>query len=245
MNSVLAFGRHVTTLFVEPSRAFRVDATRALPPLLMLVLLTMGIASLHATAIPVETRVDAQIAQTESILGRRLSQAEREARYLDAQSTARFVTKAVVYGVSTALALLTTAFVFLTVAVISGSTVRYRTMVGVVGDAMLPPSLVWTVCTAVVLFLKSPADIDPIRFDAIVVSSLGALLDRQSWSPFVVSLCSSLDVFSLWTAALIATGLAIGAPRMGGRAAITTTIGVWGSYVLLKAVAALWLPQLA
>jgi hypothetical protein len=245
MTAAAAYGRHMMALFVDPPRGFRLDAAKWLPPLLILMSLTMFIVALHERIVPFEDRVDAQIAQAEAILGHPLSAAEREARFADQPSPARVAAHLAFYGASTAAVLLFTAFIFTTLAALCGSDARYPTVLAVVADAMVPPSVVWTACATTMLLLKPAADLDAVRVDALVLSSVGAFLDRDAWSPFVLSLFSSIDLFSIWTAALTAVGLGLGAPQLGRRAAVTVTILVWATYALLKAVIALWIPQLA
>ena len=82
------------------------------------------------------------------------------------------------------------------------------------------------------------AKIDPKRVGDLLVSNLGFLVDAKS-SPALHSLLQSIDVFSLWTMALLILGLAAAA-RIGRGKTAAFVVGFWLLFVLGKAgVAAL------
>jgi len=77
---------------------------------------------------------------------------------------------------------------------------------------------------------------DPDQFDLqnATPSNIGAFLDATTTSKWLYSLASSFDVFTLWTLALMATGLSVAARKISWSTAITWVVGVWALWVLVK-----------
>jgi hypothetical protein len=96
--------------------------------------------------------------------------------------------------------------------------------VGLVGIISTPIFLL-------VLFLKPPGTIDP---DNPVVTNLGALLPEDS-AKWLVALCKSVDIFSIWMLILIAIGFAAVNPRkLKGAKPYTIAFTVWAVFVLIR-----------
>jgi hypothetical protein len=95
--------------------------------------------------------------------------------------------------------------------------------------------LVSTALAIVVMFIRSPDEFDlknPLAFN------IGAFLNADTAPKWLVSLCTSLDVFSFWTIALIAIGIMATSRKMTfGKAAVAVLIP-WAVVVLLKSAAA-------
>ncbi len=90
----------------------------------------------------------------------------------------------------------------------------------------------------IVLFIKNPDDYDlrnPLAFN------IGAFLNADTAPKWLMSLCTSLDVFSFWTMALIAIGLTVAARKLSFGKAFMGVLVPWGIFVLGKtALAALF-----
>ena len=118
-----------------------------------------------------------------------------------------------------------------------GAEVTFKQSLAVVGWTFLAVSLVTLPLTLVVLYLKEDWTADPQR---ALQASPSLLLDAGSVPRVVFSLAESLDLFSMWTMALLSIGYARAATIPARRAAIGV-VGAWAVYVLGKAALAAFL----
>ncbi|HWB82734.1 MAG TPA: YIP1 family protein [Bryobacteraceae bacterium] len=113
--------------------------------------------------------------------------------------------------------------------------VRFKQVFSIVCYASLP-GVIFAVLAIVVVFLKNPDDFNiqnPLAFN------VGAFLDPTTTSKFIYSIATALDLFSLWTILLIATGLsAAGGKKLSFGGALTSVIVPWGVFVLARAAVA-------
>ena len=82
-----------------------------------------------------------------------------------------------------------------------------------------------------VLFLRPPGTFDP---NNPLATNLAALLPEDS-AKWLLALCKSIDVFTIWTLILIAIGFAAVNPRkLKGAKSFTVAFSVWAVYVVLR-----------
>ncbi|HXM93860.1 MAG TPA: YIP1 family protein [Candidatus Dormibacteraeota bacterium] len=114
---------------------------------------------------------------------------------------------------------------------LSGSAnVNYQTSLGIVSHAFLA-SLVSSVLFLVVLFLKAPGSVD---LENPLATNPAAFLPEDS-AKWVVNLCKSIDLFSIWTLLLIAIGFAAtNSKKLKGSKSFVIAFAVWGTFVLLR-----------
>jgi hypothetical protein len=128
------------------------------------------------------------------------------------------------------ISMLVTAGVFMFIFTnMMGAVVRFKQALAVVAYASLP-QVVATAANVLVMFLKDPTDFDlknPAGYD------LGFYLDPHAVPAWLVSLGSSIDVFSFWVILLMATGMAA-VTRKRWTTALTGVLIPWGVFVLLK-----------
>ena len=107
------------------------------------------------------------------------------------------------------IAALVVAGVLMLVFNLSGATkVDFKTSLGIVSYAWVP-WLVHAILSILILFLKDSSTVD---LQNIVASNPGAFLsdDAAKW---LVSLLSSIDIFAIWTLALLAIGFSATNPK--------------------------------
>jgi hypothetical protein len=214
---------NIVTLFHEPGRAFRSFAgmARASVPLVLLAALSVGVTALHRTIVPHDVRLTAQIAQAQSY-----------GAGAPTQETSVAVEMSVV-ALFSVLAVLAVSGILWFAFRVTAERVKYRPVLSVCSYAMLPPSLVWSLMVVATLLLSDPNTVEPLRSDKLVASSVGALLAGFSLSPFVESVLSSIDVFSIWILVLTVCGMAVYCGVNRRRA--SWTVGVlWCLFVLGK-----------
>jgi hypothetical protein len=96
----------------------------------------------------------------------------------------------------------------------------------------LIPLIFSSIMSLAVLFLKDP---DQFDLQNPTLSNIGAFLDPLTTPKWLFSLAASVDVFTLWTLALVATGLSAAARKISWATSFTWVIGTWLVYVLVKA----------
>jgi len=95
------------------------------------------------------------------------------------------------------------AAVLLGITAIMSAGLRFKQVFAAVVWSGLP-RMIAAILTIVVIFLKNPDDFNlrnPLAFNP------GAFMDPNSGSKFVYALATSLDLFTIWTLLLLATGL--------------------------------------
>ncbi|MFZ0882058.1 MAG: YIP1 family protein [Candidatus Acidiferrales bacterium] len=130
------------------------------------------------------------------------------------------------------IAALVVAGVLMLVFNLSGATkVEFKTSLGIVSYAWVP-WLVHATLGIFILFLKDPATVD---LQNIVASNPGALLsdDAAKW---LVSLLSSIDIFAIWTLALLAIGFSATNPKkLSFGKAFVLALVPWIFFIAIKA----------
>lgn len=107
---------------------------------------------------------------------------------------------------------------------------NFAQMFGVVTHASLP-ALLASVLAIVIVFLKDPADVD---IQNVVAANLGAALSKEAAGAFLHRVAVSLDLFSFWQMALMATGIsAVG--KFPFRKSLLAVGIPWTVYVLAVA----------
>jgi hypothetical protein len=113
--------------------------------------------------------------------------------------------------------------------VMMGADISFTSMMGVVGYGGIPPTVVVSALTILVMFLKNPDDFDiqnPLAFN------LGAFLPDGS-ARWLITLGRSLDLFSFWRIGLLAVGISAAAPRIKIGKALVAVILPWLVWVAL------------
>jgi hypothetical protein len=112
----------------------------------------------------------------------------------------------------------------------AGAGARFAASFAIVAHAGMV-GIVSTPIFLLVLFLKPYGTIDP---DNPVVTNLGALLPEES-ARWLVVLCKSLDIFTIWILMLIAIGFAAVNPRkLKGAKPYTIAFSVWAVFTLIR-----------
>jgi len=134
-------------------------------------------------------------------------------------------------GVGIPLMALITAGVFLLVfRTVLGSEITFRQAFGIVSYAWIPMAVASLLALAVMM-LKNPEEFD-LQYPTL--TSVGAFLDPLTTPKWLLSLGTSLDVFSLWILVLLATGFAAATRKTSWSTCLACVMGPWGCYVLLK-----------
>jgi uncharacterized membrane protein YfhO len=166
-------------------------------------------------------------------------QMERQDRQISAEQMERITQMAEkMKWISPITGLMTQAAVYFLLALIFwvlfrliGDEFSYMHSVAVTTHAFIP-QLLSAVLTLPIVFKATALDPEKLR-SGLLASNLG-FLAGQGTSPFLRSVLSSLDIFSLWTVMLLVVGYSIVA-KMRRSTAATVTCGLWLLYILGKA----------
>jgi Yip1 domain len=144
------------------------------------------------------------------------------------------VTTYVVYvaGVvgSVLFAVIVGAVMMLAYNVLAGAGATFSQSLGIAAHSLLV-GIVSTPIFLLVLFLRPAGTIDP---DNPVATNLAAFLPEES-AKWLVSLCKSIDIFTIWMLVLLAIGFAAVNPRkLKGSKPYVIAFSVWGALVVVK-----------
>ena len=112
----------------------------------------------------------------------------------------------------------------------NGAALTFKTAFGIVSHAFVP-LIISSVLAIVILLIKPHGDVDPKHF---LASTLGAFLpdDAAKW---LEALGQSLELFWIWTMALVAIGFSAASPKkIKPAGAFLTVYGLWAVWVLGK-----------
>lgn len=138
----------------------------------------------------------------------------------------------------TIVGVLAVAGIFKLVSMVMGAENTFLQVLGVTAYAFLAVSLVSSLILVLLLFLKSPDEID-IRNP--IGSNLGALLtmfmSKDSLPKFIETFANWIDVFAIWRIALLAIGYSAVSRRLKIGSAAMALVGL---YLVAALIAAGW-----
>jgi hypothetical protein len=113
---------------------------------------------------------------------------------------------------------------------LGGANTNFGTSFGITSHAFLT-GLVSSPLLVLILYLKPIGAVD---LDNPVAANLGAILPDDS-AKWLVALCKSIDIFSLWTLILLAIGFAATNPRkLKGSKSFSIAFAIWATFVVLR-----------
>jgi Yip1 domain len=144
------------------------------------------------------------------------------------------VTVYIVYAVgaigSIMFAVVVGAVMMLAYNLLAGAGATFGQSFGIAAHALVV-GIVSTPIFLLVLLLRPPGSIDP---ENPVTTNLAAFLPEDS-AKWLMTLCKSLDVFTIWMLVLIAIGFAAVNPRkLKGGTSYAITFSIWGALVVVK-----------
>jgi hypothetical protein len=221
----------LTGVFFEPKKAFAdiAERPRWIVPLLLLMIASFGLVSLYSQKGVMRITVEQQMAKNQQI--QQLPPDQRE----QAIERAMKFSAIVYYAIPVIIPIMYLVMALVLWGIVSGmlsAPVRFKQAFAAVTYAQLPGLLV-VIMSAIVLQLKNAADFNvqnPLMFNP------GAFMDQQSSSKFIYSMATSLDLFTIWTLLLVATGLkAAAGKKLSFGGAVFAVFLPWAVIVLGKA----------
>lgn len=230
---VSSLGR-IFGVFFEPKTTFESIVRRPTWVLPMLAVIVIGVVVVFLIGSRVGWRqvIDRQIASSPRAQ-QRMEQvpAEKREPILEKQAKLAPIVGYVGVVVGTAVAeLIVAALLLVAFNVISGSKAQFSASLGIVAHSWMP-YVIHGLLGVLILFIKDPTTID---VQNLVASNPGALLADGS-AKWLVSLLTSLDIFTLWVIILQAVGFRATNPKKVSFAqAFGIILVLWLFFVLVK-----------
>ncbi len=115
-------------------------------------------------------------------------------------------------------------------ALLGGVSTNFSTAMAITSHAFMT-GLVSSPLFLLVIYLKAPGTLD---LENPVATNLAAVLPDES-AKWLVALCKSIDVFTIWTLILLAIGFAVTNPKkLRGGKSYAIAFGVWAVFVLCR-----------
>ncbi len=227
--AISPFGR-VTGVLFSPKATFE-DIARK--PSWLLPVLLSTILGILATVV-LNQRIDwrdyitQQIEKTPRAANLTAEQKQNQAA-ISAKVTVYIVYTAGVVG-SVCFAVIVGAVMMLAYNLFAGAGVSFSQSLGIAAHTLVV-GLVSTPIFLLVLFLRPKGTIDP---ENPVATNIAAFLPEET-SKWVMTLCKSLDIFTIWMLVLLAIGFAAVNPKkLKGSTSYVIAFSIWGALVAVK-----------
>lgn len=221
-------GRLVGTLF-SPKQTFADIARRPswIAPIVLISLLALLVTAIFSQRVGWRAFMEKQFANN-----KRMEQMSPEQRQ-QALDQALKITPIIAYAgavLGTTIVALIVAGVLLGIFnVLAGAGLNFKTSLGIVSHAWMP-SVVGLLIGILVLFLRSPETID---IEHLIASNLGAAVSDES-PKWLMTLATSIDIFTFWTIGLMAIGYSAANPKkISVGKAFAYVLLVWVAYVFV------------
>ena len=188
----------LTGIFFEPSRVF--EALRVRPRFLIagiiLLLLTCSVVAVLYMRVDMGEVIREQMMKSPQAAQLPPDQIEQRVKISK-------IAGAVIFPAIVPVSIAAGAALYLLGVMAFGGTVRYKESLAVWVYSSLPPGVLATIIAILVLFLKSPEQIDPNR---LLVTNPGAFMGSDA-SPVLVTTLAQFDLLKLYGLFLAALGL--------------------------------------
>jgi hypothetical protein len=220
----------LTGVLWEPGGAFRDIAAhpRWWPPLAIIIVLSLVFVNTFSQRVGYE-RFYRGLAETNSRM-QSMDPAAREQTVNVQVKIAPYAFNAIGVIGTPVTALIVAAMFFLIFKTFLGAEVSFRQVYAVCCYSFVP-LIFSSIMALAVMLLKDP---DQFDLQNPTPTNIGAFLDALSTPKWLYSLATSVDAFTLWVLALLATGLSAAARRISWATSMTWVAGSWALWVVIK-----------
>ncbi len=214
----------------SPGTAFRdiVARPRWWPPLVILVLASLILTYSFTQRVGWE-RFFRQQAETNSRM-RDLPADQREQTVATQIRVGPYISYAAVAVGFPIMALATAGVFLLLFRTVFGADLSFRQALAIVCYSWVP-LLFGTIMALAVMLLKNPDEFD-LQYPTL--TNIGAFLEPASTPKWLLSLGTSIDIFTIWVLILLATGFSAASRKISWGSAFAGVMGTWAVYVLVK-----------
>jgi len=220
----------LTGVVWSPGLAFRDIAARPRwwPPLVILVLASLIFTYSFTQRVGWE-RFFRQQAETNSRMRDMPADQKEQAIAAQIRFGPGFSYGAVVVGFPFMAAVTAGVFLFL-FRTVFGAALSFRQAFAIVCYSWIP-LLFGSIMALAVMLLKNPEEFD-LQYPTL--TNIGAFLEPASTPKWLLSLGTSIDIFTIWTLILLATGFAAAGRKISFGSSLACVTGTWMVYVLVK-----------
>jgi hypothetical protein len=220
----------LTGVVWSPGAAFQDIAARPRwwPPLALLIVMSLAFTYAFTQRVGWERFMRQQIESSSRTQNLPADQKE-QAIAMQARYGSIFGYAGVVVGFPFMATLTAGVFLFVFRTILSAE-LSFRQVFAIVCYSWVP-LLFGSIMALAVMFLKNPEEFD-LQYPTL--TNIGAFLDPASTPKWLLSLGTSIDVFTLWVLALLATGFSVASRRISWSTSLAGVLGTWGVYVLMK-----------
>ena len=224
-----AFGRLIGAI-VNPRPTFEDIARKPswLLPLLLLIILSLSITYIFGKRVGWRAFMEKQLAQNSRV--QQLTPEQRE-QTLETQVKVAPIIGYVFGVIGFPIIVVILAAIFMGIFnATSSAALDFKTSLGVITHSYMP-FVIASILGVLILCLKPP---DQIDLQNLVASNAGTFLssDAPKW---LLSLCTSLDIFTFWVLGLMAFAYSAVRPKkIKFGSALTWIVGIWVVFVLVK-----------
>src|ERR1700690_1908403 len=224
-----AIGRMTGVLF-SPKATFEDIAAKPgfVLPIAIIVVLTLALVAVFGQRVGWRTFMEQQFAKSPQTAN--LSAEEKEQRMSTAVKIAPIIGYVQAVIAVPIAALIIGAVLMGVFNLIAGARVTFAQSLGIVSYSWVP-GIIGGVIGLILLFIKAPETID---LEHLVAADVGAFLSGDS-PKWLMSLCSSLNLFTFWEIVLMGIGFSAASPKkVSIGKGITIIAACWALYVLAK-----------
>jgi hypothetical protein len=220
----------LTGVVWSPGLAFRDIAARPRwwPPLVILVLASLVFTYTFTQRVGWE-RFFRQQAETNSRMRDMPADQKEQAIAMQIRVGPAFAYGGIALGFPFMAAATAGVFLFLFRTVFSAE-LSFRQAFAIVCYSWVP-LLFGSIIALAVMLLKNPEEFD---LNYPTLTNIGAFLEPASTPKWLLSLGTSIDVFTIWTLVLLATGFAAAGRKISFGSSFACVVGTWAVYVLVK-----------
>ena len=230
----------LTSIFFEPGETFK--ALKVRPRFLIAGLLT--VVFFMAYYVTFVSRVGSEAIARAQIESRQPDASPEDIeKALEMQNSP--IIKAVTYAsfpVVFAVMFAAGAGLYLLGTMLMGKSISYKQALSVWVYSSYPPTVVYVVINVVLLFLKSPGDIDPTAINSGIARANPSILVDTKTQPMLATILGSFDLIQFYGLFLGAVGLKVFGKLSSG-SAWAIVLGIWFVGVLLRIVMTLIMGQ--
>ena len=223
------FARLSGVLF-EPSAAFRDISTRTRwwPPIAIIIVLSLTFIYMFSQRVGFDRFVRQQIESNSRI--QQMDPAQREQVIAVNMKVTPIIIYAAAVVATPVMALIVAGLLLLVCRTLLGAEIRFAQLFAVCCYSLVP-LIFSSIMGFAVMMLKDP---DQFDLQNPTPSNIGAFLDPTTISKWQYSLATSIDVFTFWTIALLATGVSVATRKISWATAVSWIGGMWALWLLLK-----------
>jgi hypothetical protein len=226
-------------VYLSPKNAFQEigSSPRVLVPIIVMIVIGFLLGFYIVKTVDVQSIVVAQLEKAVEQGRMPKEQMERMLPGMEKFVSIRIMAATTIASVIIALIIAGFAKLF---SAFAGAQNRFKALLSVTSFALIAISIVQTILTVLVLHFKGTADLNINNLNSVIASNLGAVLESilgdDALPKFAMGLAKAVDVFAIWTIALLSIGYSAVSRKLKTSTAATWLIAAYAIIVIISAM---------